>query len=90
MVVCQVVFIILYGIFVCFRVLGKSYDAAVIISGLIGHGIGATPNAMANMSTVTEKYGPSPKAILVVPLVSSFLLDIVSVPCILFFINLFS
>ncbi|WP_209455766.1 sodium/glutamate symporter [Metaclostridioides mangenotii] len=90
MVICQVIFIIVYGVFICFKVLGKTFDAAVIISGLIGHGIGATPNAMSNMVTLTDKYGPSPKALLVVPMVSSFLLDIVSVPCILFFINIFS
>lgn len=90
MVACQTVFIIIYGIFICFKVLGKNYDAAVMIGGLLGHGIGATPNAMANMATITEKYGPSQKAFLIVPLVSSFLLDVVSVPCILLFINLCS
>ncbi|HAU5046750.1 TPA: sodium:glutamate symporter, partial [Clostridioides difficile] len=63
-------------------------DSAIIISGLIGHGIGATPNALANMSSLTQKYGNSPKAFLVVPLVSGFLLDAISIPCILFFINI--
>jgi ESS family glutamate:Na+ symporter len=86
----QVAFIILFGVFVCFRVLGRDYNAAVMISGMIGHGIGATPNAMANMATLTDKYGESPRAILVVPLVSSFLIDIIGVPCILYFINILS
>ncbi len=50
----QVIFIILFSIFICFRVLGKDFDSAIIISGLIGHGIGATPNALANMSSLTQ------------------------------------
>ena len=44
----QVIFIVLYTVFVVFRVLGKDYDAAVMISGMLGHGMGATPNAIAN------------------------------------------
>lgn len=84
----QVIFIILFSVFICFRILGKDFDSAIIISGLIGHGIGATPNALANMSSLTQKYGDSPKAFLVVPLVSGFLLDVISIPCILFFINI--
>ncbi|MFL8710214.1 sodium/glutamate symporter [Clostridioides sp. GD02377] len=86
----QVIFIILFSVFICFRILGKDFDSAIIISGLIGHGIGATPNALANMSSLTQKYGDSPKAFLVVPLVSGFLLDVISIPCILFFINILS
>ncbi|MCC0670785.1 sodium:glutamate symporter [Clostridioides sp. ES-S-0145-01] len=86
----QVIFIILFSIFICFKILGKDFDSAIIISGLIGHGIGATPNALANMSSLTQKYGDSPKAFLVVPLVSGFLLDAISIPCILFFINILS
>lgn len=86
----QVIFIILFSVFICFRILGKDFDSAIIISGLIGHGIGATPNALANMSSLTQKYGDSPKAFLVVPLVSGFLLDAISIPCILFFINILS
>ena len=61
--------------FVCFPLLGKSYDAAVITSGLCGFGMGATPNAMANMQAVTKKNGPSPTAFLVVPLVGSLFID---------------
>ncbi|MCC0665436.1 sodium/glutamate symporter [Clostridioides sp. ZZV15-6597] len=86
----QVIFIILFSVFICFRILGKDFDSAIIISGLIGHGIGATPNALANMSSLTQKYGDSPKAFLVVPLVSGFLLDAISIPCILLFINILS
>ncbi|MFQ7120918.1 MAG: sodium/glutamate symporter, partial [Intestinibacter sp.] len=63
------------------------YDAAIMISGLIGHTLGATPNALANMSTLTSKYGKSETAFLIVPMVGAFLLDAFSMPCILFFIN---
>lgn len=85
----QVIFILIYSIFVCFKVLGKNFDAAVMISGIIGHGIGNTPNALANINSVTHKYGPSEKASLIVPLVGAFLLDIFSLPCIIIFINIF-
>ena len=89
-VLSQVVFIIIYSSTICFKLLGKNYDAAVMISGLLGHGLGATPNALANMNSVTHKYGDSVNAFIVVPLVAAFLLDIFSMPCILFFINLSS
>ncbi|WP_415990633.1 sodium/glutamate symporter [Intestinibacter bartlettii] len=83
----QVLFVLIYGVFICFRVLGKDYNAAIMISGLIGHTLGATPNALANMSTLTSKYGKSETAFLIVPMVGAFLLDAFSMPCILFFIN---
>ena len=86
-VICQVVFIVLFSIVICFRFLGKNYDAAVMISGMMGHGLGATPNALANMNSITNKYGNSDNAYLVVPLVAAFLLDAFSIPCILLFIN---
>ena len=87
-VFCQVLFILLFSSTFCFRILGKNYDSAVMISGMLGHGLGATPNALANMTSVTNKYGYSANAYLVVPLVAAFLLDIFSIPCILCFINL--
>ncbi|OZI13703.1 sodium/glutamate symporter [Bacillaceae bacterium SAS-127] len=85
----QVVFITIFSVFIVFRVLGKNYDAAVMISGMLGHGLGATPNAMANMSAVTAKYGPSRNAFLIVPIAGSFLIDIVAMPIILTSIELF-
>lgn len=85
----QVIFMVFYAGFLAFRLLGKDFDAAIISAGLIGHGLGATPNAVANMSSVTEKYGPSPKAFLVVPLVGAFLIDIFAIPSIVWFINFF-
>ena len=89
-IICQVIFMILYATLICFRLLGKDFDAAIIISGLIGHGLGATPNAIANMTSVCQKYGHSEKAFLVVPLVGAFLLDLFTMPSIVFFINLLS
>lgn len=85
----QVVFIVLFGIFVLFRLLGKDYDAAVMVAGFTGHGLGATPNAMANMAAVTEKFGPSTKAFLIVPIVGAFLIDVFAIPIIITTINLF-
>lgn len=86
----QVVFIMGYAYFLAFPLLGKSYDAAVMCAGMIGHGLGATPNAIANMTTIEEQYGPSVKAFLIVPLCGAFLIDLVGLPCIVWFINYFS
>lgn len=88
-VIVQVIFIVLFGIFVLFRLLGKDYDAAVMVAGFTGHGLGATPNAMANMAAVTERFGPSKKAYLVVPIVGAFLIDVFAMPIIITTINLF-
>ncbi|WJY26272.1 sodium/glutamate symporter [Sporosarcina trichiuri] len=86
----QVVFLVLFAVFVLFRILGKNYDAAVMCAGFAGHGLGATPNAMANMAAVTERYGPSRTAYLIVPIVGAFLIDVVSMPIIITTINIFS
>lgn len=85
----QVVFIVTLAIFVLFRVLGKNFDAAVMVSGFLGHGLGATPNAMANMGAVTEKFGPSRKAFLIVPIAGAFLIDVFGMPIIITTINMF-
>lgn len=67
-----------FATLVVFRFCGKDYDAAIIASGYAGLGLGATPVAVANMNAVTSRFGPSPKAFLVVPLVGAFLLDILN------------
>ena len=85
----QVVFMIFYTLFIVFKALGKDFDAAVMAAGMAGHGLGATPNAIANMGAVTEKYGPSTKAFLIVPLVGAFLIDLVGIPNIVWFMNYF-
>jgi len=87
--IAQVLFMVFFAIFIAFRLLGKDFDAAVMVSGFAGHGLGATPNALANMGAVSEKYGPSPKAFLIVPLVGAFLVDLIHIPNIVWFINFF-
>lgn len=85
---CQVIFMVLYARFVVFNVMGRDYDAAVLTAGSCGFGIGATPNAMANMQVLTDKYGPSVKAFLLIPLIGSMYADFVNSLSITFFINL--
>lgn len=74
----QMTVITLVAVWIVFRFLGRDYDACVIAAGFAGLGMGATPVGIANMNAVTAKYGPSPKAFLVVPLVGAFFLDIVN------------
>ncbi len=76
LLVAQVIMISLFVIFVVFRLLGKNYDAAVMAAGYTGMALGATPTAMANMTAVAEKFGASPQAFLVIPLVGAFFVDI--------------
>ena len=84
----QALVLTLFAVFVIFRVMGKDYDAAVIVGGFCGLGMGATPVAMANMSAVTQKYGPSFKAFLVIPLVGAFFIDLLNAVVIKMFIGL--
>ena len=84
----QMVVITLFAIFIVFRLAGKDYDAAVICAGFTGLGLGSTPVAIANMSAITSKYGPSLKAFLVVPLIGAFFIDLVNALVIKFFIGL--
>jgi ESS family glutamate:Na+ symporter len=72
----QVVLITFFVIVILFRVLGHNYDAAVMSAGYAGLAMGATPTAIANMTAVTKKFGASPKAFIVVPLVGAFFIDI--------------
>ena len=84
----QTVFFLLYVVLVVFNVMGRDYDAAVLVSGTCGFGMGATPNAMANMQVVCEKYAPSIKAYLIIPLVGSLFADFLNSLAITLFINL--
>ena len=83
----QTLFMILYVVLVVFNIMGRDYDAAVIVSGTCGFGMGATPNAMANMQALCEKYAPSVKAYLLIPLVGSLFADFLNSLVITFFIN---
>jgi ESS family glutamate:Na+ symporter len=65
-----------FTIFVVFPLMGRDYDAAVISGGYAGLGLGATPTAIANMEAITQKFGPSPTAFIVIPLVGAFFIDI--------------
>jgi ESS family glutamate:Na+ symporter len=85
----QVILLSLLGYFVIFRILGKNYDAAVMVAGLAGHGLGATPSAIVNMTAVNEKYGMSRKAMMIVPIVGAFLVDIIYQPQTIWFIKTF-
>lgn len=72
----QALLMALFAIFVTFRVMGRNYDAVVLAAGHCGFGLGATPTAIANMQAVTQRYGPSQIAFLVVPMVGAFFIDI--------------
>ncbi|MBY8947899.1 sodium/glutamate symporter [Pseudomonas sp. SH10-3B] len=72
----QALLMALFAIFVTFRVMGSNYDAAVLAAGHCGFGLGATPTAIANMQAVTQRFGPSQIAFLVVPMVGAFFIDI--------------
>ncbi len=72
----QTIAILLFTVFVIFRVLGKSYASAVISAGYIGSAMGATPTAMANMAAVTKEHGPSPVALAVIPIMGAFIIQV--------------
>ena len=84
----QVLMMGLWGYFVTFRSMGRDYDAAVMAGGHCGFGLGATPNAVANMESLVERFGPAPRAFLVVPMVGAFFIDFVNAAIITTFINL--
>lgn len=83
----QVVLMFIFSYFVVFNIMGRDYDAAVLAAGTCGFGMGATPNAMANMQAICEKYAPSVKAYLIVPIVGSLFADFLNSLTITFFIN---
>jgi len=74
----QVVFIVLYVVFVCFRFMGKDYEAAVTSAAFIGFNMGSTATAMANMAAITAKHGPAPSSYLIAPLAGAFFVDLMN------------
>lgn len=78
MLLLQVVGMALYATLVTFRVMGSDYDSAIIAGGHCGFGLGATPTAVANMEALTLRYGPSPQAFIVVPLMGAFFIDFIN------------
>lgn len=83
----QVVLMIVFAYFLAFRLLGKDYDAAVLVAGICGFGLGATPNAMANMSAVCYKYHYTVKPFLIVPIIGAMFVDLINTGCITIFLN---
>ena len=84
----QTLFMMLFAYFVVYNVMGRNYDAAILSSGTCGFGMGATPNAMANMQALTDRFAPSVKAYILVPIVGSMFADFINSLTITFFINL--
>lgn len=86
--IAQVSMMAAFAYFVTFRVMGRDYDAAVMAGGHCGFGLGATPNAVANMESLVERFGAAPRAFLVVPMVGAFFIDFTNGLIITTFINL--
>ena len=84
----QTLLMALYAYFVVFNVMGRDYEASVMTTAFCGFGMGATPNAMANMQAVTNKFGPAPRAFFVVPLVGSLFIDFFNSTIITIVVNL--
>lgn len=84
----QVVLICVFTYFIEFNIMGRDYDAAVLVAGTCGFGMGATPNAMANMQAICDRYVPSVKAYLLIPLIGSLFADFINSLVITFFINI--
>lgn len=84
----QTAFMIFFAYVVTFWAMGKNYDAAVLSGGMCGFGMGATYNALANMDSITERFGPSPKAYFILPMVGAFAIDITNSVFITIFLNI--
>ena len=84
----QVSMMAAFAYFITYRVMGRDYDAAVMAGGHCGFGLGATPNAVANMESIVERFGPAPRAFLVLPMVGALFIDFTNGLIITFFINL--
>ncbi|XOQ24892.1 MAG: Sodium/glutamate symporter [Mitsuokella multacida] len=87
MLASQVLFIALFVRFVLFRVMGHNYEAAVMAAGTCGFGLGATPNAIANMSVMVERFGPAPTAFFVIPIIGALIVDFVNSSIVTVLIN---
>ena len=88
-VLAQTAMMALFARFVIFNLMGRDYEAAVITAAGCGFGMGATPNAMANMNAIVARYGPAPKAYFIVPLVGSLFIDFINAFIITLFLNMF-
>ncbi|MBO7275883.1 MAG: sodium/glutamate symporter [Clostridia bacterium] len=86
----QTIIMALFAYYLVYNVMGRNYEAAVMSSAACGFGMGATPNAIANMQAITDVYGPAPRAFFVVPLVGSLFVDFVNSGVLTIFIHIFS
>lgn len=84
----QTLFMAFFAYFVTYWAMGKNYDAAVLSGGICGFGMGATYNALANMDSITERFGPSPRAYFILPMVGAFAIDITNSVFITIFLNI--
>lgn len=78
----------LFAYFVIFRVMGRNYEAAVMASGSCGFSLGATPNAIANMNAMCERFGPAHTAYFVIPLIGAFVVDFLNASVLMVFMNI--
>ena len=83
----QVLLMTVFAMVIVFYLAGRDYDAVVIAAGFSGLGLGATPVAIANMNAVTARYGPSPKAMILIPLVGALFMDLLNAGTIQFFLG---
>ena len=85
----QLAVVALVAGFVVFRMMGRDYEAAVMSSGFVGFMLGTTANAMANMEAMVQRFGPAPRAFLVVPMVGAFFIDFANAILITLFLNVY-
>ena len=86
--VTQIAMMDFFAYFIAFPLLGRDYDAAVLCAGICGFGLGATPNAMANMSAVCYKYRYAVKPFLIVPIIGAMFADMINTGIITLFLNI--
>ncbi len=87
--IAQTVLMAAFAYFITFNVMGRNYEAAVMACGHCGFGMGATPNAMVNMSTLSKQYTAAPTAFFVIPLVGSLFIDFFNAGIVTIFVNFF-
>lgn len=83
----QVAAVVVFALTVSYWLMGRDYDSAVMSAGFVGFVLGTTANAMANMQAIVRRFGPAPRAFLVVPLVGAFFIDFTNAVIITFFVN---
>jgi ESS family glutamate:Na+ symporter len=84
----QVVLMVVFAVFVAYPALGRNYESVVLVSGLCGFGLGATPNALANMEAVCSKYRTIIRPFLIVPIIGAMFLDIINISVISVLLNI--